>query len=101
MTTINCPYCNHKPFRNETGLSWHLEHIHGEKKSSPTSSMDSLRSDEPRQADNKVYARDMTELMREIKEEVNSRLDIFTQRDEWLSGRITKLEQTIRKSGGR
>ena len=23
-----CKFCDHKPFRNESGLDWHLEHIH-------------------------------------------------------------------------
>ena len=25
-----CPHCNHKPFRKEKGLKWHLENIHSE-----------------------------------------------------------------------
>jgi hypothetical protein len=28
MRKINCPYCNHKPFRNDTGLNWHLKRFH-------------------------------------------------------------------------
>jgi hypothetical protein len=25
---ILCPHCDHQPFRNETGLAWHIEHQH-------------------------------------------------------------------------
>jgi len=29
MSKITCEHCDHKPFRTERGLSWHLENIHG------------------------------------------------------------------------
>ena len=25
---LTCKFCDHKPFRGESGLDWHLEHIH-------------------------------------------------------------------------
>lgn len=37
VTKITCPKCDHKPFRNETGLAWHLERRHGAEVAEPES----------------------------------------------------------------
>jgi len=41
VTKITCPKCDHKPFRNETNLAWHLEHVHGAEMAEPESQVES------------------------------------------------------------
>jgi hypothetical protein len=159
---ILCPHCNHNPFRNETGLTWHLEHQHGiitqgnrkavspdptpaetkieqqspteppktttekdstgpeEKQQQPGESTGpdpkrsrgatmadfekllqriSSQSPEPIKKDELKPDPDVTKLRREIEDRLEARLEVFTERDSWLSERISKLEQILKIDG--
>ena len=93
---ISCPKCPQK-FKTETGLDWHLDHIHGSPKQSTTLiSQTGTKS----VATGKVTANsldpvglqpDLLELKRhvdDIEEMAKCRLDIGLKRDAWLSKRI-------------
>ncbi len=95
VSKMNCPHCNHKPFRNETGLKWHLEHIHGNVKPGSGFSRGPIQDNKLKKDDPADHEQNLVELKRESEEKLDTRLRIFTERDAWLSERITKLERTI------
>lgn len=94
MPRLKCPHCNHKLFRTENGLKWHLDHIHGKIKYRSGISMKSPPGSELHEVDGNQQ--NLQNLKREIEERVNSRLSIFTQRDAWLSDRISELEKSLK-----
>jgi hypothetical protein len=90
MPRIKCPHCNHKLFKTENGLKWHLDHIHGKVKYGSGISMKPRPDSELQETDGNQQ--NLQNFKREIEERVNSRLSIFTKRDAWLSDRISELE---------
>jgi hypothetical protein len=157
-----CPKCDHKPFRNATGLTWHLEHQHGiitrgkdnnmnqrmtpaptdperqsstelpivtvnkletkndvdQKEPANLTIPDLIRSRGATMSDferllkphampsqerpNKEQANlnlELTKLKNELENKLDARLQVFTERDSWLSGRISKLEQALKIDG--
>ncbi len=90
MPSIKCPHCNHKPFRGNNGLKWHLEHIHGTTNNSVILKQELVALFEKHR--NKQAMKKVTE----IDEKVNSRFDIFLRRDCWLSDRISELERNVK-----
>ena len=95
VSKINCPHCNHKPFRTETGLKWHLEHIHDNVKPSSDFSRGPIQDKKLEKDDSASHEQNLLKFKREIEEKLDARLWIFTERDAWLSERIAKLERTI------
>jgi DNA anti-recombination protein RmuC len=153
---ILCPHCDHKPFRNETGLEWHIEHQHGsitkkkekavnqiatpvttEQERQSTTELpramaekvvivpevnqkrpsipDIIRSRGATMSDferllnrsapesQKQSKEDQIDLKQElanfkndIEKKLDARLQIFTERDAWLSGRIAELEEALK-----
>lgn len=156
---ILCPHCNHKPFRNETGLAWHLQHQHGnliesqnkdnnqtstaapnkpeqhatierptavaekaeakpeasEKQPRETTKPDGATSrgatyvdierllngtkpqcNDTAKNDQVNFEKELSKFKEEIDDKLNARLQIITERDLWLSGRISKLEQLFK-----
>ncbi len=93
MSRIKCPHCDHKPFRSENGLKWHLEHIHqkGEHKAEANSKPRLFEARDIITIKNKPPSAHV----HEVEEKINSRLDIHLKRQAWLSERISALEQTI------
>jgi hypothetical protein len=97
---IPCPQCKQK-FKTETGLEWHLNHIHDQPEHS--SNLNS-RTGTKSVANSKVTAKsedpatkdDLLALKRElneVKEGLTSRLDVNLKRASWLSERISTLEE--------
>ncbi len=85
MSKINCPYCDHKPFRNDTGLDWHLKRFHsGAPIEKEQKSNHDFRNAEMKQQHQKFE---------QTIEKINSRLDVHTKRDSWLSNRIEQIEE--------
>lgn len=124
MSKINCPYCNHAPFRNESGRKWHVEHIHGKMK--PLLDLFEKRSitDNPRgnsdsqniyhkamlksrfstllpQANDSIsslkvnHEQELRQLKRDIEDTVEGKLSIFRMRDAYLFEQVAKLERAI------
>lgn len=94
---FNCEQCQ-KTFRTQSGLNWHLEHIHHEPKSQTDSESLVAEATKPsEQESQKDYDQSISELKRELEDVLKARLDIFRERDTWLSGRIERCEKVIEK----
>jgi hypothetical protein len=160
---ILCPYCNHKPFRNDSGLAWHVEHQHGklvgtkeanqtmmteptsqketaspkkeeplmmtlpvEKAADKTGAVENQEQSEktapdvtrhssatmtdferllnspvplkrePEKKDEGNLNLELSKFEREIEDKIDARVQIFTERDAWLSERITELEEALK-----
>ena len=97
MAKVNCPECD-KTFKTESGLQWHLEHVHNRLKSEADSESLVVEEAKPtKQESQKDYDQSISELKRELEEMLNTRLKIFTERDAWLSSRIEACEKVIDK----
>ena len=113
MSKIYCPQCNHKPFRSQSGLKWHQEHMHSGFRPTSTTLEKPVSNDKVKMSAHRdqiqdtqllttvrdKFEQDLRQLKQGLTEQFDLRLTVFRDRDGYLFEKVSQIEKAMKEKG--